>query len=164
MQHAPDAHSVSVMKTNTRQPYRGDYVRPSFRNATVADVMTPGIITCAPDTPLQSVAELMATHGVHAVAVGGIAADHLIWGVVESLDLVRALNDPQGDGVATAISREPAHAVEPEAQLSEAARLMDEHGVAHRVVVDGERPVGVLSTLDIAGAARGAGDERHPQA
>ena len=37
------------------QPYRGDYLRPAFRNATVADVMTPGIITCAPETPLETV-------------------------------------------------------------------------------------------------------------
>ena len=115
--------------------------------------MTPGIITCAPETSLKMVAELMATHRVHAVAVGGTAADHLVWGVIDSLDLVRALRDPDALGFAEAISRQPALAIEPEAALSEAARLMDEGNVAHLVVVDGERPVGVISTLDIAGAA-----------
>ncbi len=139
--------------TNAIQPYRGDYLRPAFRNATVADVMTPGIITCAPETPLEAVAELMATHGVHAVAVGGIAADHLVWGIVDSLDLVRALRHPDTAGVAEAISRQAAHAIEPDAPLSEAVRLMDEHKVAHLVVMDRDRPVGVVSTLDIAGAA-----------
>lgn len=136
------------------QPYRGDYLRPSFDNASVADVMTPGIITCGPDTRLESVAELMATNGVHAVAVGGIAADHLVWGVIDSLDLVRALRQPDADGFAESISRQPAVAIKPDAPLLEAARLMDERNVAHLVVVvDGERPVGVISTLDIAGAA-----------
>jgi CBS domain-containing protein len=138
---------------HTTQPYRHDYLRPSFRNASVADVMTPGIITCAPDTPLEMVAELMATHRVHAVAVGGIAANHLVWGVIDSLDLVRALRDPDVPGCAEAISRQPAYAIEPDAPLSEAVRLMDERNAAHLLVVDGERPVGVISTLDIAGAA-----------
>ena len=135
------------------QPYRGDYLRPSFSNATVADVMTPGIITCAPETSLEVVAELMATHRVHAIAVGGIAADHLVWGIIDSLDVVRALLDPTAQGVAEAISREPMHAIEPYAPLSDAARVMDAHGVTHLVVVDRERPVGIISTLDIAGAA-----------
>jgi CBS domain-containing protein len=138
---------------NGIQPYRGDYLRPAFRNASVADVMTPGIITCAPETPIEAVAELMATHGVHAVAVGGIAADHLVWGIVDSLDLVRALRDPGVHGFAEAISREAAHTIEPDAPLSEAVRLMDEHNLAHLVVSDRGRPVGVVSTLDIAGAA-----------
>jgi len=37
--------------------------------------------------------------------------------------------------------------------LAEAVRMMDEHNVTHLVVVDRERPVGIISTLDIAGAA-----------
>lgn len=138
---------------NGIQPYRGDYLRPAFRNASVADVMTPGIITCAPDTRLEEIAELMATHRVHAVAVGGIAADHLVWGVVEALDLVRALREPDAHRDAESLSRQPVNAIEPTAPLAEAARRMDEAAVGHLVVVDRERPVGVISTLDIAGAA-----------
>jgi CBS domain-containing protein len=145
--------TVAVTMTNPIQPYRGDYLRPAFRNATVLDVMTPGVITCAPDTRLEAVAELMATHHVHAVAVGGIAANHLVWGVIDSLDLVRSLRDPEVDGLAESISRQPALSIEPNAPLSEAVGLMDAHNVAHLVVVDRERPVGVISTLDVAGAA-----------
>ena len=93
--------------TDTIQPYRGEYIRPAFRNASVADVMTPGIITCAPETPLATVAELMATRSVHAVAVGGIAANHLVWGVIDSLDLVRALRDPDAHAVAERSAARP---------------------------------------------------------
>ena len=139
--------------SETVRPYRGDYLRPSFRNATVADVMTPGMIACTPETPLETVAELMAMHRVHAVAVGGVTANHLVWGVVDSLDLVRALRYPDADRDAATIGRQRVHGIEPDAPLSEAARLMDERNVAHLVVVDRERPVGILSTLDIAGAA-----------
>jgi CBS domain-containing protein len=138
---------------NGFQPYRGDYLRPAFRNASVADVMTPGVITCAPETPLEAVAELMATHRVHAIAVGGITADHLVWGVIDALDLVRALRGPDQHAPAESISRQPALAIEPDAPLTEAARMMDEHEVGHLVVVDRERPVGVISTIDIADAA-----------
>ena len=138
---------------NSIQPYRGDYLRPAFRNATVADVMTPGIITCAPETSLEEVAELMAIHRVHAVVVGGIAVDHLVWGVIDSLDLVHALRDPDATPFAEAISRRPMYSIEPGAPLADAARLMDEARVSHLVVVDRDRPVGVLSSLDIAGAA-----------
>jgi CBS domain-containing protein len=135
------------------QPFRGDYLRPSFRNATVSDVMTPGIISCAPETSLEAVAELMAVHGVHAVAVGGVAADHLVWGIVDSLDVVRALLDPQKISHAEELSRQPALTIEPGAALTDAARVMTEHDAAHLVVVDRDRPVGVISTLDIAAAA-----------
>ena len=152
MARAVAARSVLDIMTDTIQPYRGDYLRPAFRNATVADVMTPGIITCAPDTPFEDVAELMATRRVHAVAVGGIAANHLVWGVIDSLDLVRALRDPESHALAEAISRQPALSIEPAAALTDAVKLMDDHRVAHLVVVDRERPVGVISTLDIAGA------------
>lgn len=147
------ARTVHSTMANAIQPYRGDYLRPSFRNASVADVMTPGIITCAPETSLEAVAELMATHRVHAIAVGGIAADHLVWGVIDSLALVRALRHPDTQAFAEAISRQPAFSIEPDAPLSDAVRIMDDNQVAHLVVVDRGRPVGVISTLDIAGAA-----------
>ncbi len=43
--------------------------------------------------------------------------------------------------------------VEPRMPLREAAQLMLRHGLAHVVVVDPQtqRPVGILSTLDLAG-------------
>ena len=35
----------------------------------VADVMHPGTIACPADTPLRSVARMMATYRVHAIIV-----------------------------------------------------------------------------------------------
>ncbi|MEA2142605.1 MAG: hypothetical protein QOI64_1035 [Solirubrobacteraceae bacterium] len=140
---------------NTLQPIR-DAGRPwGPLDGNVAAVMTPGIITCAPETSLARVAEIMATHRVHALAVGGVADDHLVWGVIDALGLVRALRTPAAHPTARSISRRPASSIEPEAPLAEAARLMDEGGVGHLVVVDRERPVGVISTLDVACAAAG---------
>ncbi len=84
--------------------------------------------------------------------MGGSVADHVVWGIVDSLDVVRALHNANAGCCAEAISRQPAHAIEPDAPLSDAVHLMDEHDVTQLVVVDRGRPVGVLSTRDIAGA------------
>ncbi len=51
------------------------------------------------------------------------------------------------------MSATPAVVVAPEDALSEAARLMHDYDVHHLLVVDtmSRRPVGVVSTLDVAG-------------
>ena len=99
--------------TGALQPYRGSYLMPAFERATVVDVMRPGVMSCAPDSPLVSVAQTMATHHVHSVVVGGMtkhqvlaagivlnehATAHLLVvsgghpsGVVSSLDIAAAL-------------------------------------------------------------------------
>jgi CBS domain-containing protein len=41
--------------------------------------------------------------------------------------------------------------VPPDCPLQTAARLMEEHRIRHLIVVDGRRPVGMLSTLDLVG-------------
>jgi CBS domain-containing protein len=44
----------------------------------------------------------------------------------------------------------------PDESLARAAQMMAEHEVTHVVVVSGERPIGVLSSLDVAASlARG---------
>jgi len=57
----------------------------------VADVMHPGVIFCAPESPLRYVARLMARHGVHAIVVLGEDEEGGLWGVVSDSDLVHAI-------------------------------------------------------------------------
>jgi CBS domain-containing protein len=139
------------------QPYQGSYLMPAFDEATVADVMRPGVMSCEPDVPAVSVARLMATHHIHAVVVDGVRIDsitgeHLVWGLVSDLDLARAAHaGVEGLTAADLAASEPL-AIELTAPLAEAAQIMDEHATAHLVVVEAGRPIGVISTLDIAGA------------
>ena len=143
--------------TGSIQPYQGSYLTPALEHATVLDAMHPGILTCAPDASLVEVARMMATHHVHAVAVLGVdTREHarLVWGIVSDLDVVRAA---QAAGTETLTAGEVA-ATEPVTvdagePLLTAARVMQEHDIHHLVVVDGEdpRPIGILSSLDIAG-------------
>lgn len=124
--------------------------------ARVADVMHWGLIHCTPETSLRAVAALMSVERVHCVVVAEnpLAAGSL-WGVVSDLDLVaastvRALDDQHAGGTAM----KPAVTVAPHETLEEAARRMTEHSAPHLVVIDvvEQRPLGLLSTLDVAGA------------
>jgi CBS domain-containing protein len=132
---------------------------PSFEQLTVADAMHPGVVTCPIETPLPTVARMMATYRIHAVIVFGEDSDETtgaaLWGVVSDLDLVKAasagaLEDRTAGGTAVT----PVVSVERDETLARAAQLMTEHEVTHLVVVDPEltRPIGVLSTLDLARA------------
>ena len=128
-----------------------------FEPATVADAMTAGIITCTPETPLREVAQLMARNSVHAVFVfgGGDEADEdELWGLVSDLDLVAAAWAGIDERTAAASSVTPLVAVTSTDPLARAAQLMAERGTAHLAVLDpvSHRPVGVISTLDIARA------------
>lgn len=128
----------------------------------VAEVMHPGVLTCPLETPLRDVARMMALYRIHAVVVFGEETDDTsgagLWGVVSDLDLVRAavgheLEDRAAGGTAVT----PALTVAADESLLRAAQLMSEHDVTHLVVVDrgATRPVGVLSTLDLARALAG---------
>ena len=122
----------------------------------MADVMHHGVLTCAQETPLTDVAELMADHRVHCVVVSGDDAEAL-WGIVSDLDLVAAalvrdLDEQTAGGSAAS----PVLVVGPDETVERAAQLMTEHATAHLVVVDASQPVGVVSTLDVAAALAGA--------
>jgi CBS domain-containing protein len=129
----------------------GSYLTPSFDHASVSDAMRPGVITCAPDASMEDVARAMATNHVHAVVVRGIG-DGAPWGVVTDLDVLAVAQDAP-DRLAGSCASEDLLTVAPDDRLADAARRMREHGAAHALVVDREhrQPVGVLSTLDLAG-------------
>jgi CBS domain-containing protein len=122
----------------------------------VSDVMTAGVISCSPDTPLRAVARLMADHSVHAVYVfdDGVEADETVelWGLVSDLDLVAAAMGPIDELTARESSVTPLVSVSSDERLGRAAQLMVENGVSHLAVTDpaSGRPLGVLSTLDVA--------------
>ena len=64
-----------------------------YESATVADAMSRGVISCPPETPLRTVARMMATFGVHAIFVFERLDEYderpRLWAVVSDLDLSR---------------------------------------------------------------------------
>jgi CBS domain-containing protein len=122
----------------------------------VADTMHLGVITCDRDTPLADVAATMTRERVHCIVVESVSGEAgAPWGVVSDLDLVAAATVRDLDGqTAGGSAATPLVLVAPGETLDRAAQLMTEHGTSHLVVVepDSQRPVGVLSTLDVAAA------------
>jgi CBS domain-containing protein len=135
--------------------------RPVLALRPVSSAMHPGVVTCHPGATLRDVARMMANLGIHAVVVWGDEEDDSegFWGVVSDLDLVIAaargevLARPAVGAARTEVVTVPSNET-----LLHAAHLMEQHRVTHLVVVDGERgrPIGVLSTLDVARALAGA--------
>ena len=132
-----------------------------LRELHVIDVMHPGMISCPPETSLSTVARMMATYRVHSIVVHAHEDQTLdagSWGVVTDADLVRAALDGELEGVtAGQIAASPRLVSGTTDTLDHAMQLMVEHEVSHLVVVErhGRRPIGVVSTLDVARAAAG---------
>jgi CBS domain-containing protein len=128
---------------------------PRLDHVRVGDAMHAGVVTCTADTPLRDVARMMVEHHIHCVAVDNLEGTGIpTWGIVSDLDLVGAAAAGSIDGrTAGDLAATEALCISDDAVLDRAVQLMREHQVAHLVVVGAAsgRPVGVLSTLDVAG-------------
>jgi len=141
-----------------------------FETATVRDVMSPGVISCPPETPLRVVARMMATFSVHSVFVFEHQDEDdetpQLWAIVSDLDLVAASRLDLDSRTAGKSAVTPIVSVRSDRPLFEAAELMAQHGVAHLAVVDplSRRPIGVISTLDLARSIAAGHGARETQA
>ncbi len=129
----------------------------------VRDAMQLGLFHCDPDDDIAAVVRTMAEQSIHSVVVAGIVrrdhtGDHLAWGIVSDLDLMRALSPGADEATAAEFAGTEIVTVSPRESLERAVQLRAEHETSHLVVVSPEtgRPVGMLSTLDIARAVDGA--------
>ncbi|HZO63139.1 MAG TPA: CBS domain-containing protein [Gaiellaceae bacterium] len=119
--------------------------------------MHPGMISCPPEASLRTVARMMASYRVHAIIVHEHDEDRLPggqgWGVVTDVDVVRAgLHADLDELTAVQVAATPVLTVSTADRLERAMQLMTEHEVTHLIVVERHsgRPIGVLSTLDVA--------------
>jgi predicted transcriptional regulator len=115
----------------------------------VKHACSKGIFACSSFAGLAEMGRLMTTHQIHSLIVW--QAGGARWGVVSDVDIAfAALSAP--DAVADDLAS-PAPSIADEASLSSAIKLMRERRTSHLVVIDSasDRPIGVLSALDIAG-------------
>ena len=130
----------------------------SFEDGTVGEAMSRGVISCPPETSLRVVARMMASSGVHAIFVferSEAAEDEpQLWAVVSDLDLVAAAQLDLDTLTAGASAVTPLVSVPADTAIAEAGSLMARYGIAHLAVTEpgSSRPIGVISTLDIARA------------
>jgi CBS domain-containing protein len=139
--------------TQTAAP--GSFRLSRVAHARVEDAMHPGVISCSPETPLGEVARVISTKHIHCLVVTSVEGPGApaTWGFISGLDLVAAATDAFEERTAGDIAATKPVTASTDDPLERAAQLMLDHQVEHLIVVDAEdgRPVGVLSTLDIAG-------------
>ncbi|HSK92907.1 MAG TPA: CBS domain-containing protein [Candidatus Angelobacter sp.] len=121
---------------------------------TVGDLMSADPIVVAADAPLVDAARLLDVHRIHGLpVVDGLGS---VVGVISDTDMLHARTTEDlwsrwpGLRVRHLMSS-PALTVKADADLAQAAQLMERERV-HRLVVvglDGETPIGVLSTSDL---------------
>ena len=137
----------------TGQKIEGRSMTPAVGHATVREAMCPQVFTCPADAPLRDVARTMASEHVHAVIVAGAGTGGRDWGIASDMDLIRAAREEIDERTASWAAASEFLSVAPDETVDRALQMMTEHDVAHLVVVEpgSDRPVGVISTLDIAG-------------
>lgn len=125
---------------------------------TVAEIMSPLLVSALHTLPVSEAAHAMATHGFRHLPV----RDHRgsLVGIVSDRDVRLAASwDPSEDDAPVVHSEVPVWqimsvrviTVSREASVGEAAHLLRQHRVGALVVVEGERPVGVVSAHDLLG-------------
>jgi CBS domain-containing protein len=129
---------------------------PPLYRVSVGEAMHRGVLAVPLTAPLSEVAETMAKHRVHCVVALGERTDSRpgrVWGLVTDLELTRiASNEGLQGRTAGGSATTEIVTVGPADTVHDAAHLMAQHCVSHVIVVDPlmDRPVGVLSTLDVA--------------
>jgi CBS domain-containing protein len=133
---------------------------PELVDVCVADAMHPGVLTCRSETPLRDVARMLASYAVHCIVVLGSEEEYedgeeRSWAVVSDIDLVAAvLAGGVDEHTAGGVAGSPVVLISGRETLERAAHLMSEYQTSHLLVVEPDelRPVGIVSTLDVAAA------------
>jgi CBS domain-containing protein len=115
--------------------------------ATVADVMSRKLLTVEPTTDLSEAAAKMNERGVGAALV---LTGEAVSGILTERDVLRAVatGSVEGTHVAAWMTRDP-DTVEASESLGQAAAVMIHGGFRHLPVVDGGKPVGIVSIRDL---------------
>jgi CBS domain-containing protein len=113
----------------------------------VARVMHRGVISASVGTGLNKAAKLMLNHDISSLVVveGGSVA-----GILTKTDITKyfASNLHGKFRVATLMTPDPV-VVNRGHSIARVVELMEEYSVARVVVVEGKRPVGIISTSDV---------------
>jgi len=108
------------------------------------NVMTAGVVAVSEESTLGEARESMESHAIHALPVTDRFG--LLVGIVSSEDLVR------GHEATLPVSRimtSPVHTLSPDSEVATAAALMRRYRHHHLVVLEGQKIVGIVSSLDL---------------
>jgi CBS domain-containing protein len=109
--------------------------------------MSHNLLTVDPGTPLNEAAARMSDRGVGAILV---LSGESVSGILTERDILRAVatGGVEGTHVAAWMTRDP-ETVDSSESTGQAAALMIHGGFRHLPVIDGGRPVGIVSIRDL---------------
>lgn len=116
---------------------------------TVAEVMTPIVLTADPGTTIGEAASLMAQRRVGSILV--LVHGQLV-GIFTERDILRALSQDSSaheEAIEHWMTRDP-QTILPGARIEDALQRMVEGHFRHLPVVDGAKLVGMLSMRDVS--------------
>jgi CBS domain-containing protein len=130
------------------------------------DIMTKDVFTVSPDLSIRETAEMFASRHIGGAPV--VDDREKVIGVITAADILEfasgmggeppeigeALDQNEFDRhtVEEAMTRAPLHTLGPDATAREAATIMQDAGIHRILVMEGDRLLGVVSTLDLAKA------------
>lgn len=115
--------------------------------ASVGEVMSRNLLTVEATTPLNEAAARMCDRDVGAILVlSGVAVS----GILTERDVLRAVaqGGVAGTNVAAWMTRDP-ETVDSDESTRQAASIMIHGGFRHLPVLDGGKPVGIVSIRDL---------------
>ena len=115
----------------------------------ISEIMHEGVIVVQASDSIRHVAKIMRDEDVGALPVYNNESPT---GFVTDRDIVLACADEDislDDRISDAMSPEFI-AVSKDKDITEAARIMEEKQISRLLVVDGQRPVGIVSLSDLA--------------
>jgi len=116
----------------------------------VKDVMSNKVITVSTDTPVSQTAMLMNINNIGSIIVTDTNGKPI--GIITERDIVTRLvaqNLVPSAIKAEKIMSSPVKTISPNAELTEAARIMHRSGIRRLVVVSEDRLLGVVTSRDI---------------
>jgi len=112
--------------------------------STLGDLMHDTFVSVAPEDTIGEAAQKMVDAGRGAAAVSDFGR---LIGILTDRDVLRSVaarTHSSEERVRSWMTPDPI-TVGPEATAEEAAEIMLEHGFRHLPIVDGERPIGIIS-------------------
>jgi CBS domain-containing protein len=117
----------------------------------LSEIMTPKVVTCLPDTEVNTIASSMVREGVEAVLIGD--RDNPVCGIITEHDLVAKVLARPGsagpDTKASAVMTQNPFTMSPETYMYEAAAFMTGHNIKHMPVLAEEKIVGMVTLRDL---------------
>ena len=114
--------------------------------STIGEVMSTDLLTVAEDTTLVATAAVMDARRVGAVLV---LRDGRLVGILTERDVLRAAATGELSGTVASWMTPHPETVEAEETAAHAAVIMIHGGFRHLPVVDGGKPVGIVSIRDL---------------